>query len=311
MTVFIYALRCPLSDCIRYIGKAVNLKRRFREHIYSSRRQHCHKDRWIAALRAQRLRPDLVILHSVPDGGDWQELERQEISKALEVGLPLTNITAGGEGIRILDPDLEALRLSRMRMTWQNPELRAAVSSHLKEVFATPQQKARRSEAAKKMWATPSSREKISKSLSAAYSTDAARAALSERGRVMHSDPKFKDRHAAATSAACQKPSEKARRSADMTRQWADHEISSRRAAKMSSGAVREKMSKSAKARWTDPVKREAALAANRSDEKRAKLAAYAHRRSTPEYRAMMAEKTRLSWKQRRRSSSKGKKCAS
>jgi len=69
--------------------------------------------------------------------------------------------------------------------------------------------------------------------------------------------------------------------------------------ARMRDPETRRRMSEAAKARWDDPAKREAAAAANRSPEKRARLAEAAKRRATPEYKAMMAAKSRAAWADR------------
>lgn len=68
------------------------------------------------------------------------------------------------------------------------------------------------------------------------------------------------------------------------------------RLAIMGSADVRAKMSASALARWTDPELAAQGRAANASPEKRKKLSERAKRRSTPEYRAMMAAKSRAAW---------------
>ena len=36
-TTFIYGLICPKTNTIKYIGKADDIKRRFRQHIYQSK----------------------------------------------------------------------------------------------------------------------------------------------------------------------------------------------------------------------------------------------------------------------------------
>lgn len=76
-------------------------------------------------------------------------------------------------------------------------------------------------------------------------------------------------------------------------------EVEAKRVAVLGSKATRAKMAKAARTRWDDPVSGERSRALNRRPEVRAKLSEGAKRRATPEYRAMMAEKTRAAWADR------------
>lgn len=69
-----------------------------------------------------------------------------------------------------------------------------------------------------------------------------------------------------------------------------------RKAERMRDPETRRKMSEAAKARWADPEKRAAGIAANSAPEKRALLSESAMRRATPEYCEAAAEKTRAAW---------------
>ena len=95
MAVSIYALADPRTRAIRYVGKAVDARRRLREHLGSTRSSHNnHLLNWLRQLPQS---PELLILARVPVGA-WQEAERMWIQLLRDRGEPLTNRTPGGEG---------------------------------------------------------------------------------------------------------------------------------------------------------------------------------------------------------------------
>lgn len=96
MKTFLYALKCPFSGKIRYIGKS--------DDPYGRRLRHCttramtHKWCWIESLRRQGKKPVLEILCSV-NKSDWQFWERKFIAGFKQAGLDLVNGTEGGDGV--------------------------------------------------------------------------------------------------------------------------------------------------------------------------------------------------------------------
>ena len=93
----IYALVCPDTMQIRYIGKSKNSRRRFHEHVYRSRNEkrfdNTHLHRWMRKLRAEGKTPLLKILEVVTVA-TWVERERHWIAAyGLET---LCNMNAGG-----------------------------------------------------------------------------------------------------------------------------------------------------------------------------------------------------------------------
>lgn len=97
-TVYIYALIDPLDNQIRYIGKTVDMEARYRHHVYSNHKPKTHKEKWIASLRANFLKPQYVILEECTEE-TWEEKEKYYIAyyKGL-ANSKVTNLTAGGEG---------------------------------------------------------------------------------------------------------------------------------------------------------------------------------------------------------------------
>jgi hypothetical protein len=95
-TTFIYALHDPLTDSIRYVGKADNPKRRFNAHLWGEK-HNFYRSRWIAKLKRANLRPRLSILKEV-SVDNWQFWEKAFIKLYRRRGCRLVNLTEGGEG---------------------------------------------------------------------------------------------------------------------------------------------------------------------------------------------------------------------
>lgn len=90
----IYALRCPVSGRVRYVGKTTDPARRLRHHLSEARRlPHLHKSRWITSLLREGLRPTVEVLEIVTTGG-WEIAERRWIASFDG----LTNSAQGGAG---------------------------------------------------------------------------------------------------------------------------------------------------------------------------------------------------------------------
>lgn len=105
-TVFIYALKDPRTDQIRYIGKTKDLKSRVQKHCSSSHERN-HRANWIRCLLRDGLHPSVEILDevSIEDASSW---EVAYIAFFKESGCDLTNSTAGGEGLHNPSPEVSA-----------------------------------------------------------------------------------------------------------------------------------------------------------------------------------------------------------
>lgn len=91
---FIYGLKCPLSNKIRYVGKSVNPQQRFKNHINYEIKSDTHKARWLNKLIKQGLLPELIIIEGTIIM-QWEEREKYWIAYYKN---DLTNETIGGEG---------------------------------------------------------------------------------------------------------------------------------------------------------------------------------------------------------------------
>ena len=95
--VYIYGLREPDTQLIRYIGKTNNPRRRWLNHLCekSRTRRSC----WIRSLQKRGLEPEMVIIEEISGAWPWQESERYWIQFAKENDWPLVNMTSGGDGV--------------------------------------------------------------------------------------------------------------------------------------------------------------------------------------------------------------------
>lgn len=94
-TTFIYTLSCPVTNEIRYVGKANNPTSRFYNHLIESTKTY--KNNWIKSLKKKGLKPILEILEEVLIE-EWTFWEEHYISLFKSWNFKLTNMTSGGEG---------------------------------------------------------------------------------------------------------------------------------------------------------------------------------------------------------------------
>ncbi len=94
---FIYTLKDPITDEIRYVGKSDDPKNRLVEHLKKSKYTKTHKNNWIISLLDKDLKPILEIL-DVVDTDNWGFWEKYWISQLRTWGFKLTNISEGGDG---------------------------------------------------------------------------------------------------------------------------------------------------------------------------------------------------------------------
>lgn len=157
MTVYIYGLLCPLTGATRYIGKSIRPERRLIAHIGGALRSEYnhHTARWIRKLHAAGLRPTLVILQIVEAGQDWRSIERAWIEKAQKAGWPITNSTAGGEGLDYIDPEAKAKYLKNLSTAVKARMQTEAGKENLRKMNAAgqaPSARAKRIASVKQAW---------------------------------------------------------------------------------------------------------------------------------------------------------------
>jgi group I intron endonuclease len=111
--VYIYALKCPDTGQVRYVGKAKEPKKRLTQHLSEARHKTgTHRRHWLQELLAADKEPVLEILEET-SVSEWEQRERYYISLYKATGL-LVNDTEGGDG----------MTTERAKKLWQNPEYR-------------------------------------------------------------------------------------------------------------------------------------------------------------------------------------------
>lgn len=95
MATFIYGLRDPTTNKIRYVGKTTDLGRRLREHIGQSGKGHLGC--WLDSLCRRGFKPSIVVIQWVASD-KWQEAERFWIAALKDAGANLVNGSLGGLG---------------------------------------------------------------------------------------------------------------------------------------------------------------------------------------------------------------------
>lgn len=93
---YIYALLCPTTGCVRYVGKANDPKKRLLSHCRDSRRRRTPVLDWIRGLGRRGEVPRLEVL-ACAITSNWQSLERQIIDQYRKDGCPLLNVADGGD----------------------------------------------------------------------------------------------------------------------------------------------------------------------------------------------------------------------
>lgn len=94
--VYIYGLIDNVKNELKYIGKSINPKVRYRKHLQDSNKKISYKDKWIYSLLQSNKKPELIIIDEVDDD-DWQYWEKHYISYYKYIGCKLTNISDGGD----------------------------------------------------------------------------------------------------------------------------------------------------------------------------------------------------------------------
>lgn len=141
MTDYIYALRCPIANAIRYIGKTKHLNRRFNAHLSSAEnyRYRHHTSSWLRKVIASGQKPTMVVLEEIPAGVDWRPREQYWIAHAKASGWPLTNSTAGGDGVPIDSPELRQKWYDALVASQRRPEVAAARAENMRRRHEDPE----------------------------------------------------------------------------------------------------------------------------------------------------------------------------
>lgn len=97
-TIYIYTLSDPISSEIKYVGKSINIKNRYMQHIKNCKKEHTLKCEWVKSLLDKGLKPKIFVIDELMYD-DWQFWEKYWISQLKTWGFNLLNSTEGGDGV--------------------------------------------------------------------------------------------------------------------------------------------------------------------------------------------------------------------
>ena len=160
MAVYIYGLRDPRNNRIRYVGKTTNLRRRLREHVRGPENRGV--GRWIAALTKRGLKPEIAVIQKVAKD-KWQEAERFWIAAFKEHGQRLMNGSPGGLG---------GSNKGHQFSSEGRAKIDIAISRACKGKPLSEEHKRKLSEAHKGKWASAETKAKMSVAHKQAYLND-------------------------------------------------------------------------------------------------------------------------------------------
>lgn len=95
----IYVLIDPTTNEIKYVGKTINEKERYKNHLNPKHNEKTHKRNWINKLRNNNLKPIFKVIEEVLITDDWRDREKYWISHYRLLGFNLVNHSDGGEGL--------------------------------------------------------------------------------------------------------------------------------------------------------------------------------------------------------------------
>lgn len=113
--VYIYSLKDPRDYQIKYIGKALDIDKRYKQHIENYTNQKSLKSSWVLSLLQYGLQPILEIVE-ICNESKWQEREQYWIKYYKELGFDLKNMTNGGDG----NTGLKMSDTSKEKIRWAN-----------------------------------------------------------------------------------------------------------------------------------------------------------------------------------------------
>lgn len=92
--VWIYALACPRTGLVRYVGQSADPERRLNSHLSNFAAVRVRE--WVAALRADGTAPKLMTLHLVLPGENADDCERRYINHFLTEDASILNTQETG-----------------------------------------------------------------------------------------------------------------------------------------------------------------------------------------------------------------------
>ncbi len=199
----IYILIDPVTQEARYVGKTHRQvpRVRFNRHISSARNNttQTHCAHWIRTLLAANLLPLFTIIET-GHGEGWEIAEKKWIAEYRHQGAPLTNLTAGGQGVPGVRNTEEAR--GRLRAALNRPEVKARQKANMAETNKRPDVRERRSNAKKALYADPQARLKQSIASKLSHSSLETREALRDAATTSWANDEIREKRVAGIQAS-------------------------------------------------------------------------------------------------------------
>lgn len=246
----IYCLRCPTSGAVRYIGQTTDIDDRFKRHIKCATAGKYYSARWIAKLIREGLRPVIVQLMYVPECFKWQTMERFMIASARHFDMRLTNSTAGGDGVQIMNEEVrDKMRAASYRNYHNNPDNIKKMSDAARPWINSDENKKR----IRAHNQEPELKERWLKALRDGNATEQARKNKREAQQRLATDPKMIAARSAGAKNRYAKPEEVAKQAALISALWSNPEWKAKTSVAIRASytpEVREKMSAASRQSW-------------------------------------------------------------
>lgn len=154
MQTSIYMLVDPRGSQCRYIGKAIDPKKRLHQH-------RCHPSslrlkRWLDELTALKLRPRVEAIRRY-QGEEWRQGEDFWIKKFRELGADLFNIAPGGIGPsdHHFTKEIREARSRATKAYLARPGVREALKKNMQRITSDPEVRERMSLSQQDRWRRP------------------------------------------------------------------------------------------------------------------------------------------------------------
>lgn len=113
---YVYTLSDPETGLIRYIGKGSG-NRAFK---VSPKDRYGHCRNWIINLKERGLKPEIVLIEEFLEEHEALTLEEYYINLCKTNGLPITNLTKGGDGVSGLRYKMTPEQIAKRKALWKS-----------------------------------------------------------------------------------------------------------------------------------------------------------------------------------------------
>lgn len=134
MKVYIYALKCPNTNEIRYIGKTVQkLNARLNGHLSLKPNDNTYRANWIKSLKGNNKKPLITLIEECTNI-DWEEREKYWIAEYSKT-CNLVNCAKGGQGRNEGKLSTKEKMSEILKEKWKDPEYKNKMRNMSKKLW--------------------------------------------------------------------------------------------------------------------------------------------------------------------------------